>query len=169
MRSGELAKRGGVSVDTLRHYEKKGLLAPPHRRDNGYREYPASALQRVRLIQRALDMGFSLDDLARVLRQRDAGGAPCHAVRTIAVKRLAELEARIASLEELRIELQTVVAEWDTRLASLPPGQRAGLLDALAATESRVESRREALAPVGRPRRRRRTAHRTSAVVPSAG
>ena len=169
MKSGELARHGGVSVDTLRHYEKKGLLAPPHRLDNGYREYPASALQRVRLIQRALDMGFSLDDLTRVLRQRDAGGVPCHAVRAIAVKRLAELEARIASLEQLRLELRSVVTEWDTRLAALPPGQRAGLLDALAATESRVESRREALAPVGRPRRRRRAAHRAPAIVCRTG
>jgi DNA-binding transcriptional MerR regulator len=136
MRSGELARLAGVSVDTLRHYEKKGLLAPPHRAANGYREYPAGALHRVRLIQRALDMGFSLDELARVLRQRDAGGAPCRQVRAIAAARLEELDARIRALMQLRDELRGLLDGWDERLAALPPGERAGLLDALAATRS---------------------------------
>lgn len=147
MRSGELGKAAGVSVDTLRHYEKKGLLPAPQRGDNRYRRYPPAALQRVLVIQRALDMGFTLDDLARVLRQRDAGGAPCGQVRAIAAQRLAELEARIMALVELRNELRQVVHEWDARLAALPPGQRAGLLDALVApppTASAARSRRRA-------------------------
>ena len=55
MRSGELARASGVSVDTLRHYEKKGLLPTPHRGDNRYRVYPPAAVHRVRLIQRALE------------------------------------------------------------------------------------------------------------------
>ena len=92
----------GISADTLRHYERKGLLAAPQRAANGYRVYPPAALQRVRVIQRALDMGFTLDDLTRVLRQRDAGGAPCGQVRAIAERRLEELDARIASLLDLR-------------------------------------------------------------------
>jgi DNA-binding transcriptional MerR regulator len=62
LRSGELAQLAGVSPDTLRHYERKGLLAAPHRSPNGYREYPASALDRVRLIRRALAVGFTLSD-----------------------------------------------------------------------------------------------------------
>ena len=145
MRSGELARAAGVSVDTLRHYEKKGLLPAPHRGDNGYRLYAPGAVHRVRVIQRALDMGFTLDDLARVLRQRDAGGAPCGEVRAIAAARLEELESRIASLIGLRDELRALVQEWSDRLATLPPGQRAGLLDALAATvptASAAQSRR---------------------------
>jgi DNA-binding transcriptional MerR regulator len=136
MTSGELAKAAGVSADTLRHYEKKGLLPAPPRRDNRYRVYPPAAVQRVRVIQRALDMGFTLDDLAGVLRQRDAGGVPCGHVRDIAVKRLEELELRVAALAKLRDELRQVVQEWGERLATLPPGQRAGLLDALAATKA---------------------------------
>jgi DNA-binding transcriptional MerR regulator len=136
MTSGELAKAAGVSADTLRHYEKKGLLPAPPRRDNRYRVYPPAAVQRVRVIQRALDMGFTLDDLAGVLRQRDAGGVPCGHVRDIAVKRLEELELRVAALAKLRDELRQVVQEWGERLATRPPGQRAGLLDALAATKA---------------------------------
>jgi DNA-binding transcriptional MerR regulator len=142
MRSGELAKQAGVSADTLRHYEKKGLLAAPRRGPNGYREYPESAVHRVRLIQRALDMGFSLDDLARVLRQRDAGGAPCREVRAIAAARLKALDARIRELRNLRLELRLLVEEWDARLAAIPAGTRAGLLDALARTPRRASAGR---------------------------
>jgi DNA-binding transcriptional MerR regulator len=142
MRSGELATRAGVSADTLRHYERKGLLAAPHRSANGYRQYPASALQRVQLIQRALDMGFSLDELARVLRRRDAGGTPCREVGAIAAARLKALDARIEGLRQLRDELQSLVDEWDARLAAIPTGTRAGLLDALARTLRRATAGR---------------------------
>jgi DNA-binding transcriptional MerR regulator len=142
MRSGELARLAGVSADTLRHYEKKGLVAAPHRAPNGYREYPDSALHRVQLIQRALDMGFSLDDLARVLRQRDAGGTPCRDVRAIAAGRLEALDARIRQLRHLRLELRSLIDEWDARLASIPAGTRAGLLDALARTRRRASAAR---------------------------
>jgi DNA-binding transcriptional MerR regulator len=142
MRSGELAKAAGVSVDTLRHYEKKGLLPAPPRGGNRYRLYPPAAVQRVRVIQRALDMGFTLNDLARVLRQRDAGGVPCGQVRAIAAKRLEELESRLAALVKLRDELRTLVDDWGERIATLPPGQRAGLLDALAATAATASAAR---------------------------
>ena len=142
MRSGELAKQAGVSADTLRHYEKKGLLAAPHRAPNGYREYPDSALHRVRLIQRALDMGFSLDDLARVLRQRDSGGTPCREVRAIAADRLKALDERFKELRNLRSELRALVEEWDERLAGIPSGTRAGLLDALGGTRRRASAGR---------------------------
>lgn len=142
MRSGELAKLSGVSADTLRHYEKRGLLAPPHRAANRYRDYPDSALQRVRLIQRALDMGFSLEDLARVLRLRDSGGTPCHEVRAIAAARLKALDDRLRELTYLRRELRTLLEEWDDRLAAIPAGTRAGLLDALAGTRRGAFARR---------------------------
>jgi DNA-binding transcriptional MerR regulator len=149
MRSGELARQAGVSADTLRHYEKRGLLAPPHRGANGYRVYPPGAVARVRLIQRALDMGFTLDELARVLRQRDAGAAPCRQVRAIAEGRLVELERRIDGMIALRDELRQLVHDWDARLDALAPGQRAGLLDALAPTPVRASA--------GRRLRRRRS------------
>src|SRR5947207_15027156 len=82
LRSGELARRAGVSPDTLRHYERKGLLAPC-RTPSGYREYSAEAVDRVRLIRRALSIGFSLDELAPILAARDRGRAPCRAVRAL--------------------------------------------------------------------------------------
>lgn len=153
MRSGELARAAGVSPDTLRHYEKKGLLAAPHRGANGYREYPAAALDRVRTIQRALDMGFTLDELARVLRQRDAGGAPCREVRAIAAARLSDLDARISALGELRAELKTMLDDWDRRLAGAEPGRRAGLLDALGRTRRGASAGRPLRTARPKPRR----------------
>src|SRR6185295_15337497 len=88
-RSGELARLAGVSPDTLRHYERKRLLQRPRRSANGYREYPPSTLDRVHLVRRALAVGFTLDELARILSVRDQGGAPCRQVRALAGEKLA--------------------------------------------------------------------------------
>jgi DNA-binding transcriptional MerR regulator len=135
-RSGELAELTGVSSDTLRHYERKGVLARPLRQANDYRQYPASALPRVRLIRRALAVGFTLDELASVLRVRDRGGAPCMELRTLAAAKLADVETRLREMSELRSELQTVLKDWDKRLQQRPPGQRANLLETLRASHS---------------------------------
>jgi DNA-binding transcriptional MerR regulator len=132
-RSGELAELAGVSSDTLRHYERKGVLAHPLRTANDYRQYPATALQRVRLIRRALAVGFTLDELATVLSVRDRGGAPCMEVRTLAVAKLADVEIRLREMVELRTELRAVLKDWDKRLARRAPGQRVHLLESLNA------------------------------------
>jgi DNA-binding transcriptional MerR regulator len=131
LRSAALARLAGVSVDTLRHYENKGLLAAPPRTASGYREYPPEALGRVRLVRRAVALGFTLDELARVFAVRDRGGAPCRSVRALAQSKLATIEARLAALAEARDLMQAVLARWDDLLAAAPPGGRAGLLDAL--------------------------------------
>src|ERR1700760_5028296 len=89
MRRGSLAREAGVSPDTLRHYERKGVLPKPRRSPNGYREYPPEALARVLLVRRALAFGFTLDELARLLRARDRGGSPCREGRALAASQLA--------------------------------------------------------------------------------
>ncbi len=132
-RSGELAELAGVSTDTLRHYERKGVLARPLRKANDYRQYPATALQRVRLIRRALAVGFTLDELAIVLGERDRGGAPCMEVRTLAAAKLADVETRLREMAELRDELRAVLKDWDRRLARRAPGERVHLLESLNA------------------------------------
>ena len=98
MRAGELARAAGVSTDTLRHYERKGVLARPRRSRNGYREYPPEALERVLLVRRALGVGFTLAELARILRVRDRGGAPCREVRELAAAKLAGVEEQLRAL-----------------------------------------------------------------------
>jgi DNA-binding transcriptional MerR regulator len=133
LRSGALAKVAGVSTDTLRFYERRGLLPRPPRDTSGYRRYPPAAADRVRLIQQALDAGFSVRDLARILKERDAGGVPCGQVLRIASERLEELEARIASLSALCDGLRTMIGEWRRRLDATPAGTPARLLEALAA------------------------------------
>jgi DNA-binding transcriptional MerR regulator len=131
LRSTALARLAGVSVDTLRHYERKGLLKPPPRSPNGYREYPGEALARVRLVRRAVALGFTLDELGRILAVRDRGGAPCRSVRALAQSKLETIESRLAALGAARDLMHAVLARWDGLLAAAPPGGRAGLLDAL--------------------------------------
>jgi MerR family transcriptional regulator, copper efflux regulator len=130
----EVARATGVSTDTLRHYERLGLLPGVRRSANGYRRYPAACVARVLLIQRALVTGFSLDDLGRVLAVRDRGGAPCRTVRALVGQRLDALTQQIGNLCALREELRALVACWDEHLASTAPGARAHLLEGLGAS-----------------------------------
>ena len=130
--SGELADLAGVSRDTLRHYERKGVLPRPFRGYNGYRQYPPDALQRVQLVRRALSVGFTLDELAKVLRVRDAGGAPCEEVRKLAAQKLLNVQDQLRELTELRDDLQETLRDWDARLARRARGKRANLLESLS-------------------------------------
>lgn len=155
LRSGELARRAGVSADTLRHYERKGLLAKPRRSPNGYREYPPSALERVQLIQRALGVGFTLDELARIFKVRDRGGAPCQDVQLLAEAKLAGIENQLLNLTGLRDDLRAMLKDWDSRMATRAPDERAGLLESLAAT--RIASREKKPAITRAPFNRKTT------------
>ncbi|MEP7340160.1 MAG: heavy metal-responsive transcriptional regulator [Acidobacteriota bacterium] len=133
MRIGKLAHLSGVSADTLRHYERKGLLKPL-RQSNGYREYPAQAVTRVRMIRSALAIGFRLDDLARIFKVRDAGGAPCRQVRQMAAAKLDEVETLLGELTAMRGELRGLLKDWDQRLDSTDSDEPARLLETLAET-----------------------------------
>jgi DNA-binding transcriptional MerR regulator len=143
----DVARATGVSTDTLRHYERHGLLPAVTRTAAGYRRYSASTVQRVLLIQRALVVGFSLADLRRVLGVRDKGGAPCRSVRELVGERLKELNRRIEELTALREELRGLLVEWDVRLAKTPHGQRAHLLEGLGSKSGIERTRRERRAP----------------------
>lgn len=136
LQSGELAKLTGVSTDTLRHYERIRVLPRPGRSAGGYRQYPPEAADRVRLVRRAIAVGFRLDELARILRVRDNGGAPCRQVHQLALEKLARIERQIAEMVAMRDHLQSLVAQWGERLDRTPAGQRAGLLETLIAPPS---------------------------------
>jgi DNA-binding transcriptional MerR regulator len=127
--AGELAKACGVSTDTLRYYERVGVLAPPRRTHAGYRQYPADAVARVRMVRRALSLGFTLAELARIFRVRERGGAPCREVRAMAEVKLREIERQLEELTALRDYWRGLLVEWDRRLGSIPEGGRAGLLE----------------------------------------
>ena len=132
LRSGEIARRAGVSADTLRHYERRGLLGKPRRLANGYRAYPPEALDRVLVIQRALGVGFTLGELAGLLRARDRGHPPCREVRTLAERKLRDVDRQLEELAEFRKILGGILRDWDVRLASVDGKAPARLLESLA-------------------------------------
>ena len=153
LRAGELARMAGVSKDTLRHYERKGLLAS-RRSSNGYREYPQQALGRIHLIRRSLSVGFTLDELSRLLRVRNQGGAPCRQVRTLAAAKLESMEVQLQDLTALRDYLRELIGEWDTRLARTPKGKRAWLLESWSAdAPERTQPRTTEKGPRRAPKR----------------
>jgi DNA-binding transcriptional MerR regulator len=139
-RSGEVARQTGVSTDTLAHYEARGVLRKPRRLANGYRVYPREAIDRVFLVQRALAVGFTLDELARLFRSRDAGRAPCREVRDLAERKLRDVEVRLLELTRFRDALEQILRDWDARLAQAE-GKPAHLLESLGRAEF-VGSRR---------------------------
>jgi acetolactate decarboxylase len=131
LRIGELAAATGIGRDSLRIYERRGLIPAPPRTEGRFREYPISAIQRVRVIQAALTAGFTLAELATVLLERSAGRPPCKTVRRLAGDKLAILDREIVALTAIRDRLRSTIEKWDQRLAGHTAGE-AGLLDSLA-------------------------------------
>jgi DNA-binding transcriptional MerR regulator len=131
MKSAELARLAGISTDALRHYERVGVLPAPERTVGNYRVYPASALDRVRLIRRALSFGFSLAELARIFKVRERGGVPCREARELGKEKLADVERKLAELISLRAQLKKVLRDWDDRLTRSSSNERARLLESL--------------------------------------
>lgn len=136
---GELAELVGVSTDTLRHYERKGVLSPPRRGPNGYRQYTPESVERLQLVRRAMAVGFTLDELAKFLKEKERGGSPCASVRELASTKLAEVEERIRELKTLRSELKDTLHDWDGRLANRQNGERANLLDHLPVRSTKAD------------------------------
>ncbi len=136
---GELAELTEVSRDTLRHYERKGVLSRPSRSAKGYRLYSAKAVERVRLIRRALAVGFTLDELARILAERERGSAPCRTAHTLVVSKLENVKERLREMQMLRDELETLVCDWDKRLAKQSKNAPVNLLQILARSPASKE------------------------------
>ena len=131
LHSGEVAKATGVSSDTLRHYERLGLLPTPQRSEGGYRLYPPETVARVQMIRSAVRVGFSLAQLADVFKERRAGGAPCRKVAQLASEHIEALNQKILDLTRLRDWFAGTVENWESRLKTLKHGERASLLESL--------------------------------------
>lgn len=106
---GNLARLTGTKVETVRFYEKYGLLPPPGRTAGNYRAYEESHLNRLSFIRRARDLGFSLDQVRALLDLSDDRTRPCEAVDSLAKQHLAEIERKIADLNALQRELGKLV------------------------------------------------------------
>lgn len=102
-----------MNVQTLRYYERRGLLPEPHRTAAGYRAYPPDAVQVVRFVKRAQGLGFRLAEIELLLRLAGGGPDNCTAVRGLAVEKVGELDDKIATLRTLRDGLQRLVETCD--------------------------------------------------------
>jgi Hg(II)-responsive transcriptional regulator len=113
MKTGQLAREAEVNVETIRYYERMGLLPVPPRRESGYREYSKDDLSRIRFIKRAQDLGFSLKEIAELLDLRAVPHADNARVKKLAVEKVADIERRIRDLERMRESLRHIAGTCD--------------------------------------------------------
>ncbi len=122
MNVSELARRAGVSADTVRHYTRSGLLAPTRDESNGYNCYSSSDLSRLLFIRKARALGFSLGDVRDILKESGHGHSPCPQVRKIMEQRLQETRRRLQDLQKLQARMEQAATQW----ASMPDGMPDG-------------------------------------------
>jgi MerR family copper efflux transcriptional regulator len=112
MSIGQLAKRAQVGIDTMRFYEKHGLLPKPQRKASGYRQYSTDDARRLVFIRRAKELGFTLADIGELLKLRghaDKSGRSVERVRKVAQEKLQTVEAKLVELERMRDVLKELV------------------------------------------------------------
>ena len=127
MRTGEVAGQAGVNTETLRYYVRRGLLSTPPRTPGGYREYPEAAVDVLRFIKRAQQLGFTLDEVEELLHLDKGGPDSCDAARVLAERRKADLAQRIRDLQRMHDSLADLVTTCD-----LPRANRScALLEAI--------------------------------------
>lgn len=108
-----MAAQAAVNPQTLRYYERRGLLAEPVRSAAGYRAYPAEAVRRVQFIKRAQELGFTLDEVETLLQLADGGPDRCDQVRALAGEKAADLARRITDMQALHDGLTRLIATCD--------------------------------------------------------
>lgn len=111
MQRAELARRTGCNLETVRYYEKVGLLPEPPRTASGYRSYDTIHERRLRFVLRARELGFSLDEIRELLRLVDERDRPCAEARNVAAVHLADVRDKIADLKRMERVLKDVVAQ----------------------------------------------------------
>jgi DNA-binding transcriptional MerR regulator len=114
MRIGQVASEAEVSIDTVRFYERRGVLPEPARRPSGYREYPASTVERIRMARMLQNLGFTLDEIIEMLHAHDAGTATCDSERWRLDGALDRIDAKIAELRRTRRLITATIQECRT-------------------------------------------------------
>ena len=137
LRISDVAERARVSVDTVRYYERKGLLRNVVR-EGGQRRFSADVIRQIEIIRHASAIGFTLDELVRIFERRASGKAPCGHVLDSAKRKLAELDQRIVEMQSLRATLARVIESWEEKYGQTPPGTMAYLLETLAGQEGQT-------------------------------
>lgn len=110
MRSAEVASEAGVNVQTLRYYERRGLLTAPARLPSGYRDYLPETVRTVRFVKRAQQLGFSLEEIETLLDLAAGGPASCETAKTLASEKIRALDDRIAAMASMRESLRRLVS-----------------------------------------------------------
>ena len=128
LKIGDVSKESGIGIEALRFYERSGLLGKPARSRSGYRLYDEAVLERLDFIKKAQTLGFSLDEIRRIIEDAKAGDSPCEEVREIVRRRLSELDERMREMRRYRKELAETLVEWDT--LGQAPGHICGLIEA---------------------------------------
>jgi Hg(II)-responsive transcriptional regulator len=105
----EAAEQAGVNAQTLRYYERRGLVPKPPRRTSGYRDFPQDSVRVVRFIKRAQDLGFTLDEVEELLRLRRQSGRNRAKIRSVAQRKIVQIEQKIAELERMKRALAMLV------------------------------------------------------------
>ena len=111
---GKLADQAGVGIDTIRFYERRGLLPQPQRTAKGYRLYSSDSISRIRFVRRAKKLGFTLDEIETLLKLQDEGGRKSE-VKTLTRNKLEEIDQRIADLNKMRAVLEDLSGQCSGR------------------------------------------------------
>ena len=115
---GQVAKQADIGLETVRFYEREGLIENPPRRPSGYRAYPPETVTRVRFIRTAKGLGFSLKEIAELLDLRVDPVESCASVKTIAGDKIADIDNRIRTLQRMRKALRKLVTACEARKAT---------------------------------------------------
>lgn len=108
---GQVAKKAGIGIETIRFYERQELLEEPARNSSGYRQYPEDVVSRLRFIKRAKELGFSLQESKELLGLRSDSKATCHAVKEKAKTKLYDIENKINDLVRIREALEQLISQ----------------------------------------------------------
>jgi MerR family copper efflux transcriptional regulator len=128
LKIGEVSQASGIGIEALRFYERSGLLGKPVRSMSGYRLYDEGVLERLSFIKKAQTLGFSLDEIGRIIKDASNGASPCDDVREIVRRRLTEIDERMREMRRYRKELAQTLEEWDK--VGRAPGHICGLIEA---------------------------------------
>ncbi len=129
LKIGQVAQRAAIGVETLRFYETRGLVYPAGRTAAGYRYYDATIFERLEFIRKSQAVGFSLDEIARIIDEAGRGKKPCEEVRRLVAERLEALDRKLAELKRYRRELRRTLDAWEREGES--GGEICGLIESL--------------------------------------
>ncbi len=133
IKTGEVAARAGVNIQTLRYYERRGLLKPPPRRPSGFRKYPEEAVRIVRFIKHAQQLGFTLREIDELLRLREDRDRTCAQVQRAAEAKIEDIDSKLNRLTAVRSALEVLVQSCRSKRA-----RRCPLIEALDAHSPRT-------------------------------